>query len=79
MLAAQQALANPQVQAALRAQSAAVAQQLSDPAALAAMSSVMPQLMRSQRVMALAMAKQCPFTGAGLAVPPVPAVPPTRK
>jgi hypothetical protein len=66
-LAAQHALANPQVQAALQAQ-------LQEPAAqLAMMTTVMPQMMRSQRLVGLALAKGCPSLGA------VPVIPPAKR
>jgi len=88
-LAAQQALANPQVQAALQAQAQALATpqaqaalagqsaqlaQLQDPSAqLAMMTTVMPQMMRSQRLVGLALAKGCTSLGA------VPAAPPAKR
>jgi hypothetical protein len=66
-----QALATPQAQAALAAQSAQLAQ-LQDPSAqLAMMTTVMPQMMRSQRLVGLAMAKGCTSLGAVPVAPPV--------
>jgi hypothetical protein len=88
-LAAQQALASPQVQAALQAQAQALATpqaqaalaaqsaqlaQLQDPSAqLAMMTTVMPQMMRSQRLVGLALAKGCTSVGA------MPVAPPARR
>jgi len=64
-----QALATPQAQAALAAQRAQLAQ-LPDPSAdLAMMTTVMPQIMRSQRLVGLAMAKGCASLGAAPVVP----------
>jgi hypothetical protein len=81
-----QALANPQLQAALQAQAQALANpktraalaapnaqlaQLDDPSAeLAMMTTVMPQLLRSQRLIGLAMAKGCQSLGAAAPVVP---------
>jgi hypothetical protein len=65
-----QAFANPQIQAALAAQGAPLAQLL-DPSAQLAVTTVMPQMMRSQRLIGLGMAKGCPTLGG--AAPVVPA------
>jgi len=64
-----QALANPRTQAALAAQNAQLAH-LDDPSAqLAMVTTVMPQLLRSQRLIGLAMAKGCTSLGAAPVVP----------
>jgi hypothetical protein len=64
-----QALSTPQVQAALAAQNAQLAH-LQDPSSqLAMVTTVMPQMLRGQRLIGLAMAKNCPSLGAALPVP----------
>lgn len=74
-----QALATPQAQAVFRAQAAQVGQ-VQDPAAQLAMTnSVMPQVIRSQRLMGLAMAKKCAWSpGVNPVVPPITPAPSRR-